>query len=139
MVKFHKVAAYVVMAAAGMMSLSDAGRAQLVKGRRGCPPAGASATGSAGGGSVSFGSSGAPAETAAEFVLNGDVWLRFDGFVACSDRATFDRASGKLKMTGNVEIHDPRGNVTRAENLDTADNVSRAFGEALGSGQLKRR
>lgn len=62
---------------------------------------------------------------------SGDVVLKYDGYTLSGDNLVYNRRTKDLRMTGNVSVRDPSGNILRSEDLTVTGGMKKAFINAL--------
>jgi LPS-assembly protein len=62
---------------------------------------------------------------------SGQVVLTSSGYTVKGDALTYDRNTNAVKMTGDVTVIDPSGNVMETTDLDLTDGLKKAFLDAL--------
>ncbi|MDX2201170.1 MAG: LPS-assembly protein LptD [Hyphomicrobiaceae bacterium] len=60
-------------------------------------------------------------------VAQGNVEIYYNNFVLTADQVVYERGLNRLRAIGSVQLKDPNGNVSRAEELDITDNFGEAF------------
>ncbi len=66
-----------------------------------------------------------------KILARGNVQIYYNNFLLTADQITYDQGANKLLAQGNVQLRDPNGNITRAERLETTDDLRDAFVESL--------